>query len=255
MTLDFNHGSGQPAKTFRETVNNLIDEALRQRNLSEKPRKYLGASALGDPCERRLQLDYLLANEDEHCPEPDYRGFDGQTIRRFDAGHEFERLAANWIQEAGFFLVTGDDAGYQAGGETANGRIQWHIDGVIQNGPLDIAYPCLWEHKGVGNKSFSKFIRDGVKIANPVYAAQIAFYQAYMDLPNPAWFTVTNTDTKEMHHELVEFDAELAQATSDKGVRILENTDAGLLMPAVAQSGDHFQCRGCRWWGYCWGNS
>ena len=35
----------------------------------------------------------------------------------------------------------------------------------------------------------------GLRLARPVYAAQIALYQAYMDLPAPALFTALNRDT------------------------------------------------------------
>ena len=68
-------------------------------------------------------------------------------------------------------------------------------------------YPFLWECKSANSKKFSEFVRKGVANANPVYAAQIALYQAYMDLTeNPALFTVMNKDTSEIYYELVPFD-------------------------------------------------
>ena len=49
--------------------------------------------------------------------------------------------------------------------------------------------------------------------AKPIYAAQVALYQAYMGLTEaPALFTAVNKDTSELHHELVPFDAAVAQA-------------------------------------------
>ena len=53
--------------------------------------------------------------------------------------------------------------------------------------------------------------------SKPLYAAQIALYQAYMEArspgisANPALFTAINKDTAELHHELVPFDGGLAQ--------------------------------------------
>jgi len=70
-------------------------------------------------------------------------------------------------------------------------------------------------------------VKDGVAKSKPVYAAQIAVYQAYMEasVPGisaaPALFTAINKDTAELYHEQVPFDAELAQRMSDRGVRIL----------------------------------
>ena len=49
---------------------------------------------------------------------------------------------------------------------------------------------------------------------------------------NPALFTAINKDTAELHHELVPFNAELAQRMSDRAVRILRATDAGELAAA-----------------------
>ena len=99
----------------------------------------------------------------------------------------------------------------------------------------------------------------GVTVAKPVYAAQIALYQAYMEASvpgisaNSALFTAINKDTAELHHELVPFDAELAQRMSDRAVRILRATDAGDLLPRIATSRDFFECRFCPWAERCWG--
>jgi hypothetical protein len=97
-----------------------------------------------------------------------------------------------------------------------------------------------------------------VAAAKPIYAAQIAIYQAYMDaaIPgvadNPALFTAINKDTAELHHELVPFNAELAQRMSDRAVRILRASDAGELLPRIALASDHFECRFCPWAKRCW---
>ena len=68
----------------------------------------------------------------------------------------------------------------------------------------------------------------------------------------PALFTAINKDTAELHHEFVPFDAGLAQRMSDRGVRILRATDAGELLPRVAQSRDFHECRFCSWAERCW---
>ena len=57
----------------------------------------------------------------------------------------------------------------------------------------------------------------------------------------------------ELHHELVPFDADLAQRMSDRGVRILRATDAGELLPRLAANRDFFECRFCPWAERCWG--
>ena len=107
-------------------------------------------------------------------------------------------------------------------------------------------------------KNWRETVKSGVVVTKPVYAAQIALYQAYMDASvpglasNPALFTAINKDTAELHHELVPFNAELAQRMSDRAVRILRATDAGELLPRLARERDHFECRMCAYATRCW---
>ena len=61
-----------------------------------------------------------------------------------------------------------------------------------------------------------------------------------------------NKDTAELHHELVPFNAELAQRMSDRAVRVLSATDAGELLPRIARDRDHFECRMCPYANRCW---
>src|SRR5690606_32956317 len=98
--------------------------------------------------------------------------------------------------------------------------------------------------KTMNARNWRACVKDGVTKSKPVYAAQIAIYQAYMEstvpgiAANPALFTAINKDTAELHHELVPFDAERAQTASDRAVRILAATDAGELLPRVATNRD-----------------
>ncbi len=134
------------------------------------------------------------------------------------------------------------------------------MDGVFAGGPTipGMAFPALWECKTMNAKAWRETSSKGVAAAKPIYAAQIAVYQAYMDASvpgvadNPALFTAINKDTAEMHHELVPFNAELAQRMSDRAVRILAATDAGELLARLATQADHFECRFCPWAKRCW---
>jgi hypothetical protein len=250
--LDFNHRPG-----FAERVNETIDAALTAENASRPPRDYLGGSRLGHPCERALQFEYTATPKDKG------QEFSGQLLRIFAIGHELEELAIRWLRGAGFDLYTqkgNRPDGGQFGFSVAGGCIRGHVDGIFAAGPegFGLAVPALWECKTMNAKNWRACVKDGVAVSKPVYAAQIAVYQAYMDasVPGisaaPAVFTAINKDTAELHHELVPFDAGLAQRMSDRGVRILQATDAGELLPRVAQARDFFECRFCPWAARCW---
>ena len=114
-------------------------------------------------------------------------------------------------------------------------------------------YPALWEHKALGVKSWNEVVKKGVAVAKPVYAAQIALYQAYMHLADfPALFTARNRDTQEIYHELVPFDAALAQRMSDKAVRIIKAAERSELLPRCAKDRDFYLCRMCAFQERCW---
>ena len=250
--LDYNYSAG-----FAEHVNARIDQSLTAENAAQTPRSYLGGSRLGVPCERALQYEFARA------PKDDGADFSGQLLRIFAAGHVFEDLAAGWLRGAGFDLYTtrgNRPDGGQFGFSVAGGRIRGHVDGIINAGPEGLlpGCPALWECKSLNSKSWRDTAKRGVAISKPVYAAQIAVYQAYMEAAvpeisaNPALFTAINKDTAELHHELVPFDGGLAQTASDKGVRIIQATEAGELLPRIAQSADFHECRFCAWANRCW---
>ena len=247
--LDFNH-----RPSMAERINALVDAALIAERDATPPRTYLGASRLGHACERALQFAFVGA------PKDDGADFGGQTLRIFAIGHQLEDLAIRWLRAAGIDLVTQKRDGGQFGFSVAGGRIRGHVDGIIADAPaaLGMRFPALWECKTMNAKNWRACVKDGVTVSKPLYAAQIAIDQAYMEpsVPEissaPALFTAINKDTAELHHERVPFDADLAQRMSDRAVRILQATDAGDLLPRIARERDFFECRFCAHAERCW---
>lgn len=204
----------------------LVDAGIQATRAQEAARHYLGASRLGVSCERALQYEFAQAPVDYG------RETGGRMLRIFERGHILEDCMVAWMRSAGFDLQTRKLDGEQFGFSVVNGRLQGHVDGVIVGGPPGFAYPCLWETKCLGNKSWRDLEKKHLAISKPVYAAQVAIYQAYLELhENPAIFTAINADTMEIYTELVPFDAALAQRMSDRAVKIISATEAGELLP------------------------
>jgi hypothetical protein len=225
----------------------LVDQALEQRQATQQPRAYLGASRLGVACERALQYEYVKAPVDHG------RHTEGRILRIFERGHLMEDCMVAWLRAAGFDLRTRKANGEQFGFSVAEGRLQGHVDGVIVGGPSGLAYPALWEHKCLGSKSWRDLEKNRLAVSKPVYAAQVAVYQAYLDLhEHPALFTAINADTMEIYAELVPFDAALAQRMSDRAVKVISATEAGELLPRGFVDATHFECRMCAWQDRCW---
>ena len=246
--LDFNH-----RPDLSEKISILIDKSLTQENEQQEPRNYLGASRFGVSCSRALQFEYTNTPKDEN------QNFTGKILRIFQAGHVFEELAIKWLRQAGFDLVTEKKDGSQFGFSALNGKIKGHVDGVIIDAPedLNLTFPMLWECKSLNNKSFNDTIKKGLVVSNPIYAAQIAIYQPYMESAidgiskNSALFTAINKDTAELYFELVKFDQALAQQLSDKALRVITVTEAGELLPRISSDSSYFECKFCPWQERC----
>jgi len=239
--LDYN------SHDLSEALEALLDQPLEQRDADTPPRAYLGASSLGEDCARKLQYQFFAA------PKDPGRHFPGRVLRVFARGHRVELWMAEWLRLAGFELATEQADGGQFGFSLADGLIRGHADGVLLNGPALLTYPALWESKAVGHKTFGELKKKRLALSRPVYAAQIALYQAYLGLhEEPALFTAINVDTMDVYAERVPFDAALAQRMSDRAGDILRACEAAELLPRFATTSSHYECRFCAWQDRCW---
>lgn len=239
--IDFNHQATKPKAGVPSAEQ--LDRAAA--SLQGQRRSYLGGSRLGEECARKLQYEYEGAAQ---------KPVSAKLHLIFNAGHSGEDAVAALLRAAGLDLRTHKASGGQFGFETAGGRIKGHIDGVVCDGPPELGpYPYLWEQKFVGGKYWQALGKNGVRQERPVYAGQIATYQAYMDLTeNPALFGFANRDTGELAWERVPFDAKLAQACTDRGVQVLTASEAGERLPRPYASADFYKCKFCDYAGECW---
>ncbi len=228
-------------------ISALVDTGLQQARAGQAVRSYLGASRLGVACERALQFEFAQAPVDYG------RDIQGRILRIFERGHVNEECMVGWLRDAGFDLRTHKADGEQFGFSVADGRLQGHIDGVFVGGPEGFVYPALWENKCLGSKSWRDLEKNRLAISKPIYAAQVALYQAYLELhEHPAIFTAVNADTMDIYTELVPFDAALAQRMSDRAVKVITATEAAELLPRAFADPTHFDCRMCAWQDRCW---
>jgi hypothetical protein len=245
--LDFNKHIMREARAS-DAINAAIDAGLIAKRQKQERRAYVGASAIGHECERAIQFEYAGA--------PKESDFGPETLRRFDSGHMGEELARAWFFDAGFKLVQRN----QRNGE----RFRWtqledqfsgEPDGVFIDGPAipDVTYPAMWEHKYVGTKTFRDIGKNGLKKARHGYWMQCQINMAYLGLTDsPTIFTVTCGDDGQQLHHLIEYDAEGAQMTSDKAVRIVTATKAEELLPRPFKDRSFYICKGCFFVERCW---
>ena len=240
--LDFNSTASLSGQ-----IEALMDQALEAERDATPGREYLGASRLGAACERQLQYEYAKAPVDHG------KGFSGRVLRIFERGHRSEEMVIRWLRMAGFTLKTEDADGHQFGFSVAGGRLRGHVDGVLIAGPEGFACPALFETKCLGAKAWRDVVKNKLAVSKPIYAAQIALYQSYLQLhEHPALFTAVNADTMEIYAERIAFDPALAQRMSDRGARVIKATEAGELLPRSFADSTHFECKFCAYAERCW---
>jgi hypothetical protein len=226
-----------------EPINVAINDAIERAaaTTEELPRPYLGASIIGHDCARRIQYDWWC--------KP---ALAARTREIFDRGHYFEERARRRLIAAGFKFAPPEALAFSAAG----GALRGHADGIIIHGPdlpgVYLIYPLIWEHKALNAKGWREVERDGLENKYPQYLAQVSLYQAYLDVTNPALFTVTNADTCEWLHFLVPFNAERAQFWSGRAVNIIEVTRAGELLPRAYDDPADWRCKMCFHKERCW---
>lgn len=223
-------------------VNEIIDTRMLENYKKEPVREYLGASQIGEECMRKLQYQYKYKKVN----------FDARSLRVLDMGRNLEDLIADWMRIAGFDLITKDDEGEQFGFETANGKIQGHIDGIIKKWPADLEIKnfrvqgssLLWECKTMNAQNWNDFKKHSILASHYKYYIQVQIYMAYMDL-EPCLLTALNKNTGELHHEIVEFDKEIAQIYSDRAIEIITSDPEKELLGRVSSNKNFLSCKMC----------
>jgi hypothetical protein len=215
-------------------INAVVEQATLRKHADDQVRGYLGASLIGDDCSRKIQFEWLTEVT-----------FSARLRSIFARGHYFEIESKQQLIEAGFRFAPTEALEFIAVG----GMMAGHADGIILRAPadvrLDLDVPALWEHKALNAKNFRAVERDGLAKVFPRYAAQVALYQNFLNVLNPALVTVVNADTCERLHFTVEFDARRAQEASNRAVQVIEATRAGELLPPLDRARQDFRCRMC----------
>jgi hypothetical protein len=242
------------AEVMNAEINALIDTALVEKVTSQHPRNYLGGSRLGVKCQRQLWFEWqeLKAAQQrarEHKPQPQTK-FAGKTIRRFELGHAHEEITARWLKAAGFDLKTHNADGEQFAFGESDVPISGHLDGAVVDGPIELPYPLLWEHKIAKAAKWREFQAHGLRVWNETYWGQAHLYMGWSDLHH-CLFTVLNTDTSEIWFELIPYSEAEAKRCLERGRQVIAAPTADM-MPRIAAKPDHFECKRCDHRAACW---
>lgn len=225
-----------------------IDKILEDELAAEPKRNYLGASSLGDSCERKLW--YRLHTSMRET-------FPASTIRKFNDGHRCEaEMAALLRKVPGVRLWTHIDADNQYGFEdhTLGPKpLSGHYDGVII-GILEAPKTFhIWEHKATNEKKYLelkklKAINEkaALRAWNPVYYAQAVINMHYENLTRH-YMTVSTPGLREYLSIRTEDDPVYAEALKIKARRIINSKE----LPERIGGKDYYECKWCGFYDAC----
>lgn len=250
-----------------DIISELIDTALVAHTKAEYEKgrgsgqgeiapKRIGAAYAGTECMRALAFRFhKFPKEDREGPVNK-----GELTRHGEAGHWAEGKTAEWMELARFVLSIRDDDGKQFGWhaarnpETGQYRLAGEVDGIIHAVPDRlkglIRVPCIWESKKATDKKWTKFSKEKVSKADPVYYGQVQLNMAYLNV-DQTLFSMLNLDTMKYYFELIDFDQKHAQRISDRALEVIQSQTPEQFQ-RIGRGEDDFACKFCDYHGRCW---
>jgi hypothetical protein len=237
--MDYSTVASLPDEPLNIELNRLVEHAAAAA--VELPRSYLGASIIGHECDREVQFSWW-------CKPL----LPARVKSIFARGHFFESRTREQLVSAGFHFAPPEALEFTA----LDGLFKGHADGIIIAGPhlpgVYLPLPCIWEAKALNAKNFRAVGRDGLAKVFPKYAVQIAIYQRFLDKTNPALVTCVNSDSCEVLHFAMPYNAGRAEAAIDRAAAIIAATRADQLLPRFTSDPEDWRCKICAHRERCW---
>lgn len=226
------------------------DAALVAAERARPRRDYLGMSALGDACSRKLWYSYH---------DPIQEDFDAATLKRFADGHASEAVMINRLRLVpGLTLLALDpDTGRQWRYSDFDNRLAGHPDGFVL-GLLQAPKTWhVWEAKSSGDKTFAKLVKlkaelgekQALKAWNDTYHGQAQLYMGYAGLTRH-WLVCCTPGVREWISVRTEFDPVEFERLKDKAKRILE---ARAPLAKLSNDPSWYACKWCHYHERCHG--
>jgi hypothetical protein len=207
-------------------------------------RSHLGASGIGDDCERKIWYSYRWHTERRHS---------GRLLRLFDRGKREELPLVNDIRKGGVEVLdvnpkTGRQWSFRHPEIPSFGG---SMDGICRGWDEGDDWIGL-EIKTASSQKFREFQRNGVRATSPTYYGQV---QTYMHLShiapvppcpplNMTLELVVNKDNDELYAEIIEYDPDIGDELSVKAQRIVD-ADRATDLVRISPTPDFWKCKFC----------
>lgn len=225
-------------QAHRPTVEKIYQNHIDTN--SDFRRNHLGASLIGEECERKLWFSLRWA-----C-DP---GFNGRLLRLFQTGFLEEFCIIKELRKIGVAVWDRDmDSGEQIHfADPDCPHFSGSLDAIGRGFEEAPVAPHVIEIKSSGSKPFSKIKHEGVQKAKPLHYAQMQTYCRWAELDR-AFYFVVNKDTDEIYSERVYYDKAFAERLADKAKRVVYSD---VPLDRISKNAGNFQCKFCPYTGPC----
>lgn len=255
-------------------------EATRGSGNGDVAAKRIGAGYIGLECHAQLGFKYHKYPKEERTSSV----APGELQRHAESGHWTEARTAEWLRLAGVILRTDtgrlnmfgkpEQIGWKGARdpETGQYRMAGEVDGIIdgfgtplfdandevaaqlakliaQLRPL-IKPPTIWESKKATDKKWKKFMKEGVKRADPKYYGQLQSNMAHLQAEQTL-FSMLNLDNMKYHWELIPMVPADAQRFEDRAATTIESKSP-FELPKLCRAADDANGRYCDYHDQCW---
>jgi len=213
------------------TTLEAIEQAVKDAQ-DNGHRPHLGASLIGESCERKLWYVF------RHCTDTQH---EGRLLRLFARGNREEPVFIDLLRLAGVTVVdrdqkTGKQFVFSAIGGHFGGSLDAMVKGLQEAPGWHVA-----EFKTSGDKAFKDLQAKGVEASKPLHYAQM---QAYMKWSNTtqAFYMAVNKNDDHIHAERITFNAQFAAQLFAKAERIITSDKPPV---GISDNGMFFECKWC----------
>ena len=226
----------------QHTTLKLVERATEEAQASGAGRAHLGASLIGDECQKKLWLTFRWASQTKHP---------ARLLRLFNRGAREEEVFNFLLRQAGLSVWDVDpDTNQQWRVEAVGGHFGGSLDGVVQGLVEAPKTPHVSEQKTHNEKSFKNVRDKGVKEAKPEHYAQMQTYMHLMGLER-ALYQAVNKNDDELYYERVKYDKQAAEGLLAKAERIITSD---LPPQGISHDPAFFKCKYCDQSSVCHGN-
>lgn len=219
----------------KHSISNSIDKWFED-NVNDGKRFHMGASLIGEKCERKLWMIFRFCKDEE---------FPGRILRLFERGQDEELKVVRNLERIGCTLEhTGEDQYRVNLGSHVSGSLDGIITSGLQGAPKS---KHILEIKTHSKKSFDSLVKDGVLKSKPLHYVQMQTYMYGTGIDRALYYAVCKDDDR-IYTERFELDVETAEYAIERAQRIATQDE---LPPPITTNKTWWECKFCNFNGFC----